>query len=164
MHSAGGARLGRMAQRWPMRLAWPALLCALLSFARGTLGDGLHPRGWLGIAMAPASVGPGVKVEHVVHGSPAEKAGLRPDDQITLVDGVLVATSRDVIHALSLHGVGETVSVTITRSGKAQPLNVVLAEFPTSDTMLRMDHVGSPAPAWDGRCCFAGCRCACMRG
>jgi thiol-disulfide isomerase/thioredoxin len=139
-----------MAARWPVRIAVSSLCCLLLAGAGRALADGPRGHGWLGVAMALASGGQGVRIEHVIHGSPAEKAGLRVDDRITLVDGVLVATSRDVVRALSLHGVGDSVTVTIVRGAKTQPATVVLADYPSGDAMLRMDHVGSPAPAWDG--------------
>jgi peroxiredoxin len=35
------------------------------------------------------------------------------------------------------------------RGGKPQRIPVVLVDYPSGDAILRMDHVGSPAPAWD---------------
>jgi thiol-disulfide isomerase/thioredoxin len=135
--------------RWA---AWPVLaaLACLLSLPAVTQADDSRPRGWLGVAMAPGLDGPGVGVTHVVHGSPAERAGVRAGDRITQVDGMLVGSSREVVRAIGLHAVGDTVAVTVVRASKPQPLSVVLADYPTHDAMLRMDHVGSPAPAWEG--------------
>ncbi len=132
----------------------PHLACLALAFtialtsvssAEGTA----RGRGWLGVGMGPTSGAGGVRVEHVVHGSPAQSAGLRVDDRIVEVDGVAVTTSREVVRAIAAHAVGDAVNLSISRAGSVQRLRVVLAEFPTSDAILRMDHVGAAAPAWD---------------
>jgi thiol-disulfide isomerase/thioredoxin len=113
--------------------------------------DPIRGRGWLGIAMGMTNDGAaGVRVEHVIHGSPAERAGLRSEDRILQVDGAVVATSRDVVRVVGAHISGDAIAVSVVRGGKAQQLNVVLADSPSQDAILRMDHVGSPAPQWDG--------------
>jgi len=119
------------------------------------VADGSHARGWLGIAMGTADVS-GVRVEHVVRGSPAETAGLRADDRVTQVDGVPVTNSRGVIRAIGGHTAGEAVTLTVARAGKPQQVRVVLAEFPPGDVILRMDRVGRPAPEWEGLTPAAG--------
>ena len=119
-----------------------------------------HARGWLGVAMGPVTQGSpqagaaapaptAVKVDHVVRGSPAERAGIHADDQIRRVDGAPVANAREFIRAVGAHSPGESVRLTLVR-GKEEQLTIVLADFPAPDAMLRMDHVGSPAPAWVG--------------
>ncbi len=105
-------------------------------------------RGWLGVMMSAEASGAGVRIEHVVHGSPADKLGLRAEDRITQVDGAAVATSRDVVRLLAAHAAGDAASLTIAHERERRDLRVVLAEHPSTDAMLRMDHVGSPAPAW----------------
>jgi peroxiredoxin len=147
--STVSAKLRAMALR-PLALVLTVVVCAVVGSAARSFADGPRPRGWAGIAMSPASATDGVRVEHIVRGSPAQQAGLQVDDRITLVDATIVATSRDVVRSIGLHAVGEAVSLTFVRAGKSQQVSVVLADFPSSDTMLRMDHVGSPAPAWDG--------------
>ena len=136
------ARLGRL-------LCAASLLAVLESPPADA--DPIHGRGWLGIAMGPTSDAvAGVRVEHVVHGSPAERAGLRPEDRILQVDGAAVATSRDVVRVVAAHASGDAIAVNVVRGGKPQQLNVVLADSPSQDAILRMDHVGSPAPEWAG--------------
>jgi len=121
----------------------------LLASAGSSSADGARGRGWIGVAMAMAAdASTGVRIEHVIHGSPAEKAGLQTDDRILQVDTTLVATSRDVVRALGAHGAGDRVAVSISRAGRAQQVSVLLADFPSGDAILRMDHVGSPAPEW----------------
>jgi len=127
-----------------------ALVLAVAASPRASLADGPRGRGWVGIAMSVPDGSLGVKVGHVIHGSPAEKAGVQSDDRITHVDDALVTTSRDVVLALGRHAVGDSAQITIVRAGATQRLSVVLAEYPSSDVMLRMDRVGNPAPAWEG--------------
>jgi thiol-disulfide isomerase/thioredoxin len=125
--------------------------------AAATITAGLTPRDaaaqadarpWLGISMENDAQAPGVRVGHVVRGSPAEKAGLREGDRIVRVAGAGVARGADVVQAVSGHAIGEAVDVSFTRGGRAQSARVTLAPFPSQDDMMRMDLVGSFAPTW----------------
>jgi thiol-disulfide isomerase/thioredoxin len=105
-------------------------------------------RPWLGISMDSDTQSPGVRVGHVVRGSPAEKAGLREGDRVLRVGGATVSRGADVVHTVTAHAVGETLDVAFTRAGRPQAARVTLAPFPPQDEMLRMDLVGAFAPAW----------------
>jgi thiol-disulfide isomerase/thioredoxin len=94
-----------------------------------------------------ATATPGVHVGHVVRGSPADRAGLREGDRLVRVAGLPVAQGGDVSQTVSSHAVGETVDVVFSRGGREQTAHVVLTAFPSQDEMLRMDLVGSFAPA-----------------
>ncbi len=139
-------------RRWPGgRLAACGLLALSLLAAdapRAAAQEGGRAQPWLGIAMGMTADPAGVHIDHVVHGSPAEKAGLQSDDRIQQVDGKSVATSRDVIAAVGAHAVGDVVTVAATRAGKPVRIQVTLGDHPALDALIRMDHVGHPAPAW----------------
>jgi thiol-disulfide isomerase/thioredoxin len=90
----------------------------------------------------------GVRVEHVVRGSPADKAGVREGDRIVGVDGMRVTQPTHVTRTVATHKVGETVKLDVERTGNAMQMSVVLAARPSSDAMMKMDLVGAPAPAW----------------
>jgi thiol-disulfide isomerase/thioredoxin len=105
--------------------------------------------------------GPGVRVGHVVRGSPAEKAGIREGDRILRVAGAAVARGSDVVRSVSGHTVGETLEVAFLRGEqanvpgpaaqpgqKSQLAQVTLARFPSQEEMVRMDLVGTFAPTW----------------
>ena len=66
-------------------------------------------RPWLGIAMEPDPQVPGVRLGHVVRGSPADKAGLREGDHVLRVAGTPVAHGADVVQAVSAFAIGDTV-------------------------------------------------------
>jgi thiol-disulfide isomerase/thioredoxin len=92
---------------------------------------------------------PGVLVDRVVHGSPADVAGIRAGDRIVRIAGVRVSTGDAVVEAVVTHAPGDSLGVTYLRDGHEVSLSVHLAAFPSTDEMLRMDLVGKPAPAWD---------------
>ena len=112
-------------------------------------------RPWLGVSMevdaprAGAAVA-GVKVKHVVRTSPADKAGIREADRLLKVDGLAVASSQEVVRLVSTHGVGDVVPVVLVRGANEVTVRVTLTGFPNPDEMIKMDHIGTFAPAWKG--------------
>lgn len=116
---------------------------------------GLPAAPWLGVQMNAGS-DIGVTVERVVRGSPAEKAGLRQGDRIVSVDGTKTTAAGQVTRAVGQHKVGDTVAVELERGGTATTANVVLAQRPAGDDILKMDLVGAPAPVWSNVAPLAG--------
>ena len=72
--------------------------------------------------------GPGVKVDSVVPGSPAEKAGVKAGDVLLKLDGTDVASLRDYSERLKAARPGQTVKATLRRDGKEIEVDVTLAE------------------------------------
>jgi thiol-disulfide isomerase/thioredoxin len=106
-------------------------------------------RPWLGLAMDMDPQG-GVRVGHVIRGSPAEAAGVHEGDHLLRVAGSPVARASDVVQAVAALAVGDRVQIEFTRQPGQRPqiAQAVLAPFPSQDAMVRMDLVGAPAPAW----------------
>ncbi len=85
-------------------------------------------RGELGIRMTPlgsevadnigAEGADSALVSEVIEGSPAEKAGLKPGDVITSINGKPVKSVRAVRNAIGLLRVGETAEIGVLRDGK----------------------------------------------
>jgi thiol-disulfide isomerase/thioredoxin len=92
--------------------------------------------------------GAGVRVGHVVRRSPADVAGIHQGDRLVRVGGTAIARGSDVVHAVASRGVGDTVEIAFLRGGVEQSARVTLAAYPSQDDMMRMDLVGSQAPAW----------------
>ena len=68
----------------------------------------------------------------VAVGSPAAKAGLKPGDLITAVNGTKI-TSTDAFIATIFHDApGQTVTLTVNRDGKTMQVKVTLATRPAS--------------------------------
>lgn len=103
------------------------------------LKQGKVVRGWLGVELMdidqlddPTALGlkemQGVIVQKVLPNSPAEKAGLKPQDVIVEFNGIPV---RNIPHIQSLVGrttPGTSVPIKIVRGGKRMTLTVQLAE------------------------------------
>lgn len=102
---------------------------------------------WLGISMDNGG-DTGVRVEHVVRGSPAESGGVKAGDRIVALDGARVTAPGQISGSVATHKVGDTVTLSIERMGSAISAKVVLGTRPTSDALARMDLVGLEAPAF----------------
>ena len=72
----------------------------------------------------------GVLVEQVVDGSPAAQANLQAGDVITAVDGTTIATFAQLSTQLASHKVGDTIKLTVVRSGQERQLTAVLQARP----------------------------------
>jgi len=59
-------------------------------------------------------------------GGPAAKAGLKPGDVITKLDGMVVDSGPTLIGAIWTHKPGDTVKLTYTRDGKTHTVDVTL--------------------------------------
>ncbi len=106
-------------------------------------------RGWIGVAMDPGTP-EGVRVTHIVKGSPADKGGMRDGDRMIRIDGARVASPAEVQRVVGTHAVGDVLAVIVMRDGKEATMRLSLAARPGGDEVLRMDHVGSFAPTWVG--------------
>jgi thiol-disulfide isomerase/thioredoxin len=125
-----------------------AVLTAVALAQSGALAQTTHSRGWLGIAMD--STADGVRVAHVIRGSPADRSGVHDGDRVLRVLGSDVATPGEVSQALATRSAGDVANITLRREGQEISISVRLVAFPSPDEMLRMDHLGAPAPTWAG--------------
>jgi serine protease Do len=97
-------------------------------------------RGYLGVA--PRDLDPdlrrsldlegasGALVQDVTEGSPGARAGLKPYDLITAIDGQPVASNDDLIRRIASTAPGTAVTVEFVRDARPQKLVVKLAERP----------------------------------
>lgn len=110
-------------------------------------------RGWLGVTMKDIDKSladylklqetKGVLVESVVKGDPADKAGVKPNDIITEVNGKKIEGSRDLARVIAGLKVGDKAQLTVVRDGKKKELDVTIAK--------RTDEKASAkAPAAEG--------------
>ncbi len=102
--------------------------------------------GWMGFTMGRGSSG--VAVRRVLPGSPAEKAGLHPGDQVVAVDGKAVKTPGQVLGAVRGKGPGQSVSMTLLRGGAKRAVSLRLAARPSLQKLLRLLFVGRKAPSF----------------
>lgn len=100
---------------------------------------------FLGVALKPVEESlaahlelgeqPGAQIEHVVEGSPAQKAGLKPHDVITELDGAAVQSPAGFTEAIRQRAKGDKVRLKVIRAGKTVDLEAELTErtAPTED-------------------------------
>lgn len=114
----------------------PAMVCRAVGFTlltvlasiRCVTADDLPRRPVLGAAVVANPSG--VRVTAVSPGSPAESAGLRPDDVITSFAVQPVSTPADFVAAVRATPVAQPKPVEILRAGAAQTLLVTLISAP----------------------------------
>jgi len=96
--------------------------------------DGRVTRGSIGITFIPKpapetlrglGVDHGVIVKEVAKGGPSDKAGVKPDDIITSINGKAIRTSDDLMARVADTPVGDTLALSVDRDGKTMDLKVV---------------------------------------
>ena len=75
------------------------------------------------------SVPQGAYVVNVVSGSPAESAGVKPDDIITKIDGAALNDKNSLADAISKKQPGDKITLEIWRNGQSATLQITLSEF-----------------------------------
>lgn len=103
--------------------------------------EGKFRRAYLGITSGPRPLTPkmarefgrktAVEVADVLEGSPAHRAGLKPEDIILEVDGVPVSDAGDVGRLMAGDVIDRPVSFTILRAGKMTSVQAIPAELKT---------------------------------
>lgn len=68
----------------------------------------------------------GAYVMAIVEGSPAERAGIQPDDIITRINGDKVTTANDLARIIGKKKIGDAVSFTVWREGEERSFTVTL--------------------------------------
>jgi S1-C subfamily serine protease len=103
------------------------------------MSEGRFRRAYLGIAGGPRPLPPrvaretgreaGVEVVEVVSGSPADRAGLRPEDLILDVDGEAVDSARDLQRLMAGEVIGRPVAIRVFRDGQLMTLRATPIEL-----------------------------------
>ena len=113
-------------------------------------GPGMVRRAWIGIAtkdVAPVlrehlaiPEGFGVQIVHVVPGSPAAEAGLKPADVLTKLDDQLLTTPEHLALLVRMKKKGDKVPLAIVRKGQEQMITVTLDENDVPEFLPRGDE------------------------
>jgi Do/DeqQ family serine protease len=109
------------------------------SVAEQLIKSGKVRRGYLGVGVQPitsdmaANLGlkevRGVIVSNVEQGSPAERAGLKQGDVITVINGTQIEDGNSLRNVIASAGPGADVTITILRDGHEQQLRAKLDEL-----------------------------------
>lgn len=108
------------------------------------IAHGKVSRGWLGVMVTGVTAEDaeayglpsvsGVLVQSVTDGSPAQTAGLQPEDVVVSVDGHKVQDAGDLQERVAELGPGQKANLEVYRGGKAQSITVKLGEAPIQAT------------------------------
>ncbi len=103
------------------------------------MSEGRFRRAYLGIAFGPRPLPPklaaslgrrgGIEVVEVVEGSPAARAGLRPEDVVVEVDGQPVGSTDDLQRLMNGGLIGRAVTARVLRQGRELDVEIVPAEL-----------------------------------
>jgi Do/DeqQ family serine protease len=72
----------------------------------------------------------GVLVSQVTEASAAAKAGIRPGDVITAINGTSIKSNTELRNAIGLSRIGETLDVALIRDRKPLHVNAVIVDIP----------------------------------
>jgi thiol-disulfide isomerase/thioredoxin len=111
-------------------------------------------RAWLGVALDKSPGG--VVAKHVVNNSPAAKAGMVDGDFIVSADGVVLADPNQLIARVALVGPGNPLPLRVRHGGAERDVTAALVPFPGLEQILRLDKIGTFAPAWKGVSAVSG--------
>ena len=116
----------------PIDAATRRIIAALMT-------EGRFRRAYIGIAGGSRPLPPrlatrlgrqsAVEVVEVVDGSPAQAAGLRPEDLIVEVDGVPVEQVNDLQRLMAGELIGRTATIELVRGGRPLSVEIVPAEL-----------------------------------
>ena len=105
------------------------------------MSEGRFRRAYLGIAGGPRPLPPrtvrevgrdvGVEIVEVMEGSPAARAGLRPEDLILDMDGAPVRNAEDLQRLMVAEAIGRTVAIRVYRGGSTLSLEATPVELVT---------------------------------
>jgi len=99
-----------------------------------------HPfLGIVGLTITPEvqtqrklTVAQGALIEEITKGTGADKADLKPGDVVTALDGEAVRSMDDLILLVRRHAVGDTVTLSIVRDGKAEKIKMTVGDRPAN--------------------------------
>lgn len=130
----------------PLGLAAPLLSCLLVIAAAAGPATAGDDQGYLGIKLQDLTPGmakalqlddrPGVLIDEVVDGGPAQKAGLLDGDVILQLNGQAVSDQSTLTESVRALTPGRTASVVVLRDGKQKTVDVELGRRDAKNAWL----------------------------
>lgn len=112
---------------------------------------------WLGVELKARDPGqPGVLVERVVPGSPAEQAHLQAGDVVLYLNRQPLNTPEEVSTVVRDQSAGTSTPLIIQRNGEQRLVRIQFQLMPEFEDRLRLAFIGRPAPEISGVVAFQG--------
>lgn len=115
---------------WSILLVSVAVSAIVLVTPRAANAQGSADRPFLGVSIDQTWNGPGVRIEEVFPGMPADEAGMRAGDLILAVEGRSVTSFERLVEAIQRHHPGDTVRFRIQRNERPWEIDVKLGQRP----------------------------------
>lgn len=97
--------------------------------AADLIQDGSVEHAYLGVSLPNDGA---ARLEEVREGTPADRAGLQKNDEVTAVDGDAIESGDELREKIDEKRPGDKLTLTITRSGDERTVEVTLGERPAS--------------------------------
>lgn len=113
-------------------IAFAIPIDSIKSMITSIITDGTVEKPYIGVTIATLGSEyqrfglSGVSVQSVEDGSPAEEAGLKPDDIITAVNGEKITQNSDLTTAVAKSADGDKLRLTVSRQGAEQEITVTV--------------------------------------
>jgi putative serine protease PepD len=95
------------------------------------ISGGKVQHAYLGIQVSDTSDNGGAKVNSVVSGSPADKAGLQAGDVITSIGSTQISTADDLTAAVNVYKPGDKAALKVNRNGTTKSISVTFGTRPS---------------------------------
>ena len=86
---------------------------------------------YVGVFLNGGSTG-GAQVSSVQAGSPADVAGIQPNDVVTAINGKTIVSTQQFIETVDSYSPGQTITVTVKRAGSTKDIKIKLGTRPQS--------------------------------
>lgn len=93
---------------------------------------GVPGSGWLGITVAESNVPGRWRIDDVVVGGPAARAGIAVGDELRAVNGITLESLDEASQAVTSIAAGQTVRIAVARADQVHDLAVVAEPRPTT--------------------------------
>ena len=76
----------------------------------------------------------GAQISSVQPNTPASRAGLKLGDLVTQIDGKSIASTQQFIETVDTYSPGQTITLTVKRSGSTQHIQLTLGTRPPAQS------------------------------
>jgi tetratricopeptide (TPR) repeat protein len=98
---------------------------------------------YLGVSVKP--VADGLRIDGVVTGSGADRAGIEPGDVLTTIDSQFIADGAELVRTVSRKNVGDTVAVEFRRGSEHKKIEVALSAMPQQPSAPKRTPASAPS-------------------